>query len=171
MEYQRTWKNTVIKVFSIIEIVISVLAIIASIMVIVSGVAVSGVSTLTVDQLVNESGLTVEEATATAAAFQGGGGAISILGLIMLVGSIVDFVAGIFGVRGANNPSKLMPFIVITVIGLAFTVVSLIMNLVSGAINWSEFAGAGISGFLLYLALTVRSEYQAYLKTRKPTRR
>lgn len=173
LAYQKTWKNTVIKVFSIIEIVISVLAIIASFMFLVSGTIVGGAAaTMSVEDFATANNLTAEEAAATLAVMQNQGPAIIVVvGVLLLVGSIADLVAGIFGVRGANDPSKLTPFIVITIIGLVITGVGTIINAVQGSFSWSNLISIAISAFLLYLAIDVRKGYNDYLSSRKKTRR
>lgn len=72
------------------------------------------------------------------------------VGVMALVSSVVSLVVGILGVRGANDPSKIGPYKVIAIIGLALCVIQAAASLFTG-----QIASFGISGLLSLVFMAV----------------
>ncbi len=103
-----------IKVFSIIAIIGGVLAALLAVLMFVGMGVVAG-------ETVNFDGTQVDESFIAAVA-----------GFMFLICAVEYLVAGIFGVRGANNPQKIGPFYVICWIIVVLQVLALVVDVVSG---------------------------------------
>ena len=68
-------------------------------------------------------------------------GGFTVLGVMSLVGGIVDLLLGIFSVRASNDFSKVQPAWVLSIIGLILAVIGVIVNLSSG-INYTSIASS-----------------------------
>ena len=68
-------------------------------------------------------------------------GGLTILGIMSLVEGIVDLLLGIFSVRASNDFSKVQPAWVLSIIGLIFAVINVVVNL-SGGINYTSIASS-----------------------------
>ena len=111
----KTSSQTALKVLSIIGIVVGAI------------IAVSGI-VLTV----GANGFAMSQASSS-----GAGVAVlgTIGGVVLIVAGAFNVVVGVFGVRGANDPSKIGVFWVLCIIGIVFNALGLIM----------EATGSGIS--------------------------
>lgn len=72
-------------------------------------------------------------------------GLVLVLAICMIIAAIVDLLLGIFSIIGANNPSKIMPAFVLSLISLILSVASLVMNLINGDINVSTIISGALS--------------------------
>ena len=54
------------------------------------------------------------------------GGLAIVFGAFLLIGGIFYLLFGILGLRGANNPSKIGPFFVISIIGLILAIIGVL---------------------------------------------
>ena len=68
-------------------------------------------------------------------------GGFTVLGIMSLVGAIVDLLLGIFSVRASNDFSKVQPAWVLSIIGLILAVIGVVVNLSSG-INYTSIASS-----------------------------
>ncbi len=125
---QKSSSQKALKVISIIMIVFAALAIVGGLVVTAGGglLGVEGVNTAD------------DDVTLT-------GGLAMVLGLMFLVGGIVDLIIGIFGLRGANNPKKIGVFFVLAIIGVVFAAISALMTLMGGTIDASTIISELIS--------------------------
>lgn len=114
-----TGSQKAIKVISIILIIVSVIAILVGLITMMGGMAVIG------------AGSQVTEADQEF--YATGAGLLLFLGLGSLISGIIDLIIGIFGLRGAKDPSKIKPFFVISIIGLILAVLNLLGAITSGA--------------------------------------
>ena len=144
--YQRDWKNTVIKVYCILEIVVSALAVIASVGAIVASHMVG-----------DAGGQMVAEAGGSAVGVVAASG----LGWIFLISGAISLVAGVLGVRGSSDPSKISPYIVFSIVSLLVSVTRVITSIISGAFVWTDLISIALGVALLILAVNVRAEYEA----------
>ena len=131
----------ILKVFGIITIIFSILGILVGIFAILGG-SVIGIGTAT-------GGV---ESNANLAA---GVGIIVILGLIALIGSIIDLISGICSVRAANDISKIMPAWIFALIGLIFDVIGIISNFVQKRPEGYPLTAGNIIGLIIGLAISV----------------
>ncbi|MEG0147403.1 MAG: hypothetical protein RR666_02965 [Raoultibacter sp.] len=72
----------------------------------------------------------------------------TMMGMVLIVGALIDVVIGIMGRRGAKNPAKIKPFFVICVIGLVLYVMSIIGALTTGDV-------ASLPNYLVSLVLVI----------------
>ncbi|MEG1561692.1 MAG: hypothetical protein RR323_04750 [Raoultibacter sp.] len=56
----------------------------------------------------------------------------TMMGVVMIIGALVNVVIGIMGRRGAKDPAKIKPFFVLCVIGLVLYVMSIIGAFTTG---------------------------------------
>ena len=114
-DMEKSTSQKALKVISIIMIVVGVLGLAFSLFLLIGGGAmgVTGVDM-------------ADDGTAVA------GGLAMILGFGLLLSSLFDLIIGIFGVRGANNPSKIGVFFVLAVIGVVFGALNLVGTLFNG---------------------------------------
>ncbi|MGI6230294.1 MAG: hypothetical protein ACOYJL_05185 [Tractidigestivibacter sp.] len=79
-----------------------------------------------------------------------------------LVSAAVNLVVGLLGVRGANQPKKIGPFLVASVIGLASGVAQLLGNVAAvggfGSLKTSALTDLLFYGACLYLSLKIRKQ-------------
>jgi hypothetical protein len=137
---QRTGKQTLLLVVSIIEIVVSALLLILGIMAMVGATA-----------MVVESGnMAGQDATQTAQV----GGLASVGGVIIIVSSIFGILTGAFGVMGAKDASKTMPYIVCAAISLGLSVITLFTS----GVTPSGIIALIPDAVLLWLGISIRKE-------------
>lgn len=106
----KTGSQTALKVLSIIGIIMGVLAI-------VFGVVIAAGFTSFVDPTMFV------------------GIAAAVWGALMIIEGIIYIVIGAFGVRGANNPSKIGVFWVLCLIGVIIEALGVVMSLVSSRVT------------------------------------
>lgn len=85
------------------------------------------------------------------------------MGVVVIVTGIVYLIIGMLGVRGANNPSKIMPFFVLCIIGVVLNLIGLISEIVQGTFTGTQLIGFAIIVACLILAYNVRKENAANL--------
>ena len=101
-----TGSQKVIKVISILVIIVAILSILLGLASCVGGFA--GVAA--------SSGASESEQETLAL----GAGLLFFLGGGAIISGVIDLIVGMLGVRGANNPEKIMPFFVISIIAVVF---------------------------------------------------
>ncbi len=77
-----------------------------------------------------------------------GGAAIFIIGIMAILGSILNIIKGSFSVRAAKDFSKIMPAWVFSIISLVFSVIQAIPILLSGRLS-------SATGIVISLGLSV----------------
>lgn len=115
-DMEKSGSQKVLKVISIIMIVLGVLGVVSGALLLAGGGAlgVSGIDTANDDAAV-------------------AGGLTMIVGFGLLLSSAFNLVIGIFGLRGANNPSKIGAFFVLAVLGVVFGALNLVGTFLGGA--------------------------------------
>lgn len=113
---EKSTAQKVLKVISIVMIVLGVLGIAGGMLLLAGGGAVGA------------SGIDAADDSAAIA-----GGFAMILGFGLLASSLFNLVIGIFGLRGANNPSKIGAFFVLAVLGVVFGALNLVGTFLGGA--------------------------------------
>lgn len=87
-------------------------------------------------------------------AIEGGGMAMDAgvaamgFGIGFVISGVIDLVVGILGLRGAKNPEKIMPFLVIACIALVLSCVNFVMSLVGGQIDMTSVSSS-LGGIVL----------------------
>ena len=69
-----------------------------------------------------------------------------------------DIVVGAFGVRGANDPSKIGVFWVLCIIGIVFNALGLIMEATSSGVSASSLIGTLLVVVLFILANNIKKQ-------------
>ncbi len=153
-QVERSTMQKVLFVLSIITIILAGISIILGIMTLIGGsmipAAMTEVNTADVEGALQGTGVTVSEATAATSMVFGIGGAI------ILAEGIFSLVMGIFGIRGSNDATKIMPFFIMSIICVvlgiiscftAFSATTLISTILYAAcvyIGWSIRQEAGV---------------------------
>ena len=131
-----TGSQKVIKVVSILVIIVAILSILLGLASCVGGFA--GVAA--------SSGVSESEQETLALVFLGGGAIIS---------GVIDLIVGMLGVRGANNPEKIMPFFVISIIAVVFAVFNLIGCFTTGQMDATTIASAVVQLVLMVVCVVL----------------
>ncbi len=143
---EKTTSQKALKVLSIIMIVFAALAILMSLAAIIGGGAIGVMG--------------AGSAEGSSAALVGG--FAMILGFVLLFAACFDLVVGIFGVRGANNPSKIGVFFVLAIIDLIISVISALMTFFGGSADMTEIistiVGVIIPCVFVLLANNIKKE-------------
>lgn len=134
----KTSSQTALKVLSIIGIVVGAI------------IAVSGI-VLTV----GANGFAMSQASSS-----GAGVAVlgTIGGVVLIVAGAFNVVVGVFGVRGANDPSKIGVFWVLCIIGIVLNALGLIMEATSSGISASSLIGTLFVVVLFILANNIKKQ-------------
>lgn len=157
---QKDWKSTVITLLCVLQIIVAALSVVASIIVLVGGSFLGGLG----GNMLTEVGASSFQSTVFGKLISYLFVSYTGLGSLFLITSIVDFVGGILGIRAAKNPSKMKPFLVLTVIGLVVSVVRLVASLASAVFSWTSLVGVVTHAILLALAFTMRQRNKATTK-------
>jgi hypothetical protein len=115
---EKSSSQKALKVISIINLVMGALIALLAILSFVGG---SVLGSMTVSQIVNQ-GL-------NAKAQQVGTATFNMLGLILLIGGVISIIEGILGVRAANDPDKIMPVWILSIMSLTLSAATLVMSL------------------------------------------
>lgn len=74
----------------------------------------------------------------------------------------VNLLVGLFGLRGANQPEKIRPFLWVSVVSFAYAVVQLVMDIVAagglGSVQSSSITDALLYGTCTYLSVKIRRQ-------------
>ena len=134
----KTSSQTALKVLSIIGIVVGAI------------IAVLGI-VLTV----GANGFAMSQASSS-----GAGVAVlgTIGGVVLIVAGAFDIVVGAFGVRGANDPSKIGVFWVLCIIGIVLNALGLIMEASGSGISASSLIGTLFVVVLFILANNIKKQ-------------
>lgn len=134
----KTSSQTALKVLSIIGIVVGAI------------IAVAGI-VLTV----GANGIALSQSS-----YSGAGVAVlgTIGGVILIVAGAFDIVVGAFGVRGANDPSKIGVFWVLCIIGIVLNALGLIMEATGSGISASSLIGTLFVVVLFILANNIKKQ-------------
>lgn len=141
----RSGSQKFLKVISIIDIVMGAIVIVASF----AAVFMGGVASMASPDLVASGELDASQAALAS-------GAMSILGVFGIIVGAVTVVEGVLGVRAANDPSKIMPVWILSIIGLAANAVSLIMAFVQHGNILSALLSLVVSGLMLWVANNIK---------------
>jgi hypothetical protein len=115
---EKSSSQKALKVISIINLVMGALIALLAILSFIGG---SVLGSMTVSQIVNQ-GL-------NAKAQQVGTATFNMLGLILLIGGVISIIEGILGVRAANDPDKIMPVWILSIMSLTLSAATLVMSL------------------------------------------
>lgn len=134
----KTGSQTALKVLSIIGIVVG--AIIA-----VLGIVLA----------VGANGIAMSQAGSSDAgvAVQG-----TLGGVVLIVAGAFNVVIGAFGVRGANDPSKIGVFWMLCIIGIVFNAIGLILKATGSGISASSLIGTLFVVVLFILANNIKKQ-------------
>lgn len=141
----RSGSQKFLKVISIIDIVMGAIVIVASF----AAVFMGGVASMASPDLVASGELDASQAALAS-------GAMSILGVFGIIVGAVTVVEGVLGVRAANDPSKIMPVWILSIIGLAANAVSLIMAFVQHGNILSALLSLVVSGLMFWVANNIK---------------
>lgn len=133
----KTSSQTALKVLSIIGIVVGAI------------IAVSGI-VLTV----GANGFAMSQASSSGA----GVAVLGTIGVVLIVAGAFNVVVGVFGVRGANDPSKIGVFWVLCIIGIVFNALGLIMEATGSGISASSLIGTLFVVVLFILASNIKKQ-------------
>ena len=133
----KTSSQTALKVLSIIGIVVGAI------------IAVAGI-VLTV----GANGFALSQASSSGAGVAVG----TIGGVVLIVAGAFNVVVGVFGVRGANDPSKIGVFWVLCIIGIVFNALGLIMEATGSGISASSLFGTLFVVVLFILANNIKKQ-------------
>lgn len=158
----RTGYQTALKVISIILIVISVFGIVGGIMLIMGGSIVGFAGSnpdvaVEISEGVESTGVNLTAGQATMAVTLVAVAA----GVVMIIASALVLITGILGVRGSNDPSKIMPFRVFCIIGLVFSAISLFTTLTDGSGSpniWGPIVDVVLLAVCVWLSVKVREQ-------------
>lgn len=134
----KTSSQTALKVLSIIGIVVGAI------------IAVSGI-VLTV----GANGFAMSQASSSGAGIAVLG---TIGGVVLIVAGVFNVVVGVFGVRGANDPSKIGVFWVLCIIGIVLNALGLIMEATGSGISASSLIGTLFVVALFILANNIKKQ-------------
>lgn len=136
---KKSGSQKALKVLSIILIVFAIISLVATLLVLAGGGLIFAAISDGAATDVSVSGLeTVTVAT----------GLLMLLGIVSLLSAIFELIVGIFGVRGANNPQKIRPFVVLCIICLVLEVIGFGGSLLAGATDFDTITG-GIIGLAI----------------------
>lgn len=132
----------ILKVFGIISIIFGIIGIVAGILAIAGGALIGA-------------GAAAGEVTASSE-MAGGVALLGFGGLLIIIGSVVELLSGIFSVKASNDISKIMPAWWFALISLVMGIVNIIVMVVqkSQATNTSNIVSAVI-GLLISILIFV----------------
>lgn len=81
---------------------------------------------------------------------------MSLLGSMMIVSQVIHLIGVLFALRGAKNPAKIMPAVIIFGIFSACAVFGLISSFVNGTFTWTAWTQYIVTWFMFYEILQVR---------------
>ena len=135
--------------------VLGILTIIFAVFELLSAIAMVGCGSL-LGSATSVEGVTVDDAAAVAAT----SGLITVFGFVVLIEGVIELLLGIFSVRASNDFSKIGPAYTLSIVGLALSVIGLIMTFVNGGFTASDIisglVGIVFSGLLFYAAKTIK---------------
>lgn len=154
-----------VKVSAIIILIIGIISAIASIFVIVSGPLVGFAATVpgASTEFASEFGFSDSDASMSLAFV---GVLLTVMGIVALVSAVLDIVMGCLGIRGANNPSKITPFWVLSIIGLVIASASGITSIVMTALSGGDLAGNLVNNIISNGASIVFSALCVFYSTK-----
>ena len=151
---ERTSKQKVLFVLAIIGIVFGALTLVLGMFTLGGGALLSAGGA----DAVATGELSGDEVGAVAAA----SGLVSLLGVVILLSGGFTLLTGIFGVRGANDATKIMPYIVCAIITLVIDVVFLFMTgFTDPNTVISSVIGIVVAAIMVWLGFAIRSEGNA----------
>ena len=131
----------IVKVLGILSIISAVLGIILA----VSMLGLTGFGAATMDSA------TMDDETA------GGLVSLGLIGVVVLVGAVVDLLQGIFSLQAAKDASKALPLWIISIVGVVLSVISLINSFGGGTQGiFSAIFGLAVSCGIFYLANIIK---------------
>lgn len=138
----------ILKVFGIISIIFGILGIGVGILAVIGGLTVAA------------GGATGE--IATTPSFASAVALLGFIGLIAIVGSIVELLSGIFSVKAANDISKIMPAWWFSILGVITSIISIVSMVTQNTkqVDTSNMLGAIVglltSVLVFFAAETIR---------------
>lgn len=88
--------------------------------------------------------------------YQSSSGATFALGLGLSLYAVLDIVVGVLGYRAANDPRKIMPVIVLCIIGIAIGVLGIASDLAYGYFLYSDLVNSIVLAAFLWVAFNVK---------------
>ncbi|MDO4502843.1 MAG: hypothetical protein Q4D06_06630 [Coriobacteriia bacterium] len=117
---EKSGPQKTLKVISIVLIVLAAIGLLMGLVAIAGGAMIGAAGSVP--------GSTIDADQAMAAGVMTGA-----MGLVVIFANVVDLIIGILGLRGANDPSKIGPFYVMTIIGMVLTGLGVLSALFSGS--------------------------------------
>ena len=148
-----TGSQKVIKVLSIIVIVLSVLGLLSAL-----GAIATGGALFTPDF---QQALQQKNTAYTAASLAEDAYMLVVLGIGCAIGCVLNIIVGALGVRGANDPGKITPFWVVTIISFVLSVATLIYAIFAAATPFafcSSIVSAALDGALFWFANNIKKQ-------------
>ena len=144
---ERSGSQKALLVISILIIIGGAIAILFAIMTGVAGGMVGAASSAQLAEAGVDSSM---QAVAT--------GGLTIITIVSVVSGAISLIEGILGIRAANDNQKIMPVWVLAIIGLAFSVIGIIMSIVNGGFQASSLVGLALSGLMFWIANNIKTE-------------
>lgn len=140
----RSGSQKALLVISIITIIGGALIVLSGLLVACGGMAVGAAAS---------GDASIDPSTGAAAA-----SVLGVGGIILMLPGILSIIEGILGIRAANDNQKIMPVWVLSILGLIFGVIGLIMSIVQGNFQWSSVVSVIISGLMFWIANNIKQE-------------
>lgn len=81
---------------------------------------------------------------------------MTLMGWMMVVSQVIHLIGVLFALRGANNPAKIKPAMIIFGIFSVCAVFGLISSFVNGTFTWTSWTQYIVTWFMFYGILQVR---------------
>lgn len=141
---QRSGSQKALLVLSIIEVICGILVLIVGILGLIGGGTVATVGTEDLGELAGVAG-----------------GAIAIASGLIVVSGIVTLLAGVFGVRAANDNQKIMIVWVFTLLVVIVNIIGIVMAAINGSFGTdaiSLIAGLVFSLLMFWIANNIKKQ-------------
>lgn len=147
---EKSGSQKFLKVVSIIDIIVGILLLILGVMIIVSGTNPNQAELASLEA----SGVTSDE---VAAYLQ-----IARLAMVVsIVSGLINLIEGILGVRAANDPSKIMPVWILSLLGLIASAVTIIAGIAHiNGLNFepSQILSLALSILMFWVANNIKNQ-------------
>lgn len=147
---QRSGSQKALLVISIITIVFAVIGLILSAMTIAGGALVGAIDSNEAAEVLEGTGVTQGQVAA----------GIGFVGIVLLIGCVIELIEGILGVRAANDNQKIMPVWVLAIIGLVISFIGAMFLAVQGRLtdSPSTIITLVMSALMLWIATNIKKQ-------------
>ncbi len=136
-----------VKVSSWILIILGIIGVISALVLIITGPFILGASgNAEVIEGVSESvGGTTVDGVSVDTGIAAVGLLVTIVGLVSFAAAVFDIITGVVGLRGAKDPRKINPFVILSWVTLVLAIVSFVIMLINHFMNWTALADSFIT--------------------------